>query len=159
LPWGVYDGEPCSWLKGGTVTRSYAINRTQGLVLGFFVLAWTALVVMVAVSPAVRDVVVRRMPGNGAPVVAGFLVALLSLLTLLAIGVLRRWRWAFWLILVAFGAGLLRVPVAVLQLSGRMAPEGPDWYVVVQGVIGVIQVVIAAAMFAGYRRSGPWGAF
>jgi len=145
-------------LKGDAVTRSYAINRTQGLVLGFFVLAWTALVVMVAASPAVRDVVVRRVPGS-APAVVGFLVLLLGFLSLLAIGVLRRWRWAFWLILVAFGAGLARVPVALLQLSGRMAPEGPDWYAVVQGVIGVIQVVIAVAMFAGYRRSGPWGAF
>jgi hypothetical protein len=141
------------------VTPSCAINRTQALVLGFFVLAWTALVGMMAVSPAVRDVLVSRMPGSGAPVVVSFLVALLGFLTLLAVGVLRRWRWAFWMILVAFGAGLARVPVAVLQLSGRMAPEGPDWYVVVQGVIGVIQVGIAVAMFAGYRRSGPWGAF
>lgn len=141
------------------MTPSCAINRTQALVLGFFVLAWTALVGMMAVSPAVRDVLVSRMPGSGAPVVVSFLVALLGFLTLLAVGVLRRWRWAFWMILVAFGAGLARVPVAVLQLSGRMAPEGPDWYVVVQGVIGVIQVGIAVAMFAGYRRSGPWGAF
>jgi hypothetical protein len=121
---GAYAGEPDGWLKGGAVARSRAINRTQGLVLGFFVLAWTVLVVMVAVSPAVRDVVIGRMPGSGAPVVVGFLVALLGFLTVMAIGVLRRWRWAFWLILVAFGAGLLRVPVAVLQLSGRMAPEG-----------------------------------
>jgi hypothetical protein len=48
------------------VTRSYTINRAQGLVLGFFVLAWTALVVMPAVSPAARDVVVGRMRGSGA---------------------------------------------------------------------------------------------
>jgi len=40
-----------------------------------------------------------------------------------------------------------------------MAPEGPDWYIVVQGVIGVIQMGLAVAMLAGYRRSGPWGAF
>jgi hypothetical protein len=159
LSWGAHAGEPDIWLKGGAVEQSRAINRTQGLVVGFFVLAWTVLVVMVAVSPAVRDVVIGRMPGSGASVVVGFLVALLGFLTVMAIGVLRRWRGAFLLILVAFGAGLLRVPVAVLQLSGRMAPEGPDWYVVVQGVIGVIQVVIAVAMFAGYRRSGPWGAF
>ena len=65
----------------------------------------------------------------------------------------------FWLVLVAFAAGLARMPVAVLQLSGRMAPDGPGWYVLVQGVIGVIQAGIAVAMFAGYRRSGPWGAF
>ena len=114
---------------------------------------------MAAVSPAVRDVLEDRTPGSGASVVVGFLAMLLGSLGLLAIAVLRRRRWAFWLILVAFGAGFVRVPVAVLQLSGRMAPEGPDWYVVVQGVVGVVQVAIAVAMFAGYRRSGPWGAF
>lgn len=145
--------------KGGPVTQSLTVNRTQGLVLGFFALAWVALVVVLAVSPAVRDVTVRGLPGASTPVLVGFVVALLGFLTVLAIGVLKRWRWLFWLLLVAFAAGLARVPVAVLQLSGRIAPDGPDWYVVVQGVIGVIQVGIAVAMFAGYRRSGPWGAF
>jgi hypothetical protein len=99
------------------------------------------------------------MPGTGAPAILGFVVALFAFLAVLGVGVVRRWRWAFWLILVAFAAGVLRVPVAVLELSGRMAPEGPDWYVVVQGIIGVIQVAIAVAMFVGYRRSGPWGSF
>jgi hypothetical protein len=143
--------------KGGSVRRSRTINRTQGLVLGFFVVAWIALVVMLAASADVRDVTVRRMPGAGAPAIVALVLALLAFLTVLAIGVLQRWRWVFWLILVAFAAGLVRVPVAVLQLSGRMVPEGPDWYVIVQGVVGVIQVAVAVAMFAGYRRSGPWG--
>jgi hypothetical protein len=141
------------------VTRSHGINRTQGAVLGFFALAWGALVVMVALSPSVRDVIVGRMPGDGPAVVVGFLFALLGFPTLLTMGVLGRWRWVFWLILLAFATGFARVPVAVLQLSGRMTPEGPNWYIVVQGVIGMIQVVIAGAMFAGYRRSSPWGAF
>ncbi|TCO44933.1 hypothetical protein EV646_109105 [Kribbella antiqua] len=133
------------------------INRTQGLVLVFFAFAWVALVVMLAVSPAVREVTLRRMPGTGTPVIIAFLVGLLGFLIVLAIGVLRRWRWLFWLVLLAFAAGLARVPIAVLELSGRMAPEGPEWYIVVQGVIGVIQMGLAAAMLAGYRRSGPWG--
>ena len=135
------------------------INRTQGLVLGFFLLVWVALAVILAFSVEVRDVIIGRLPGAGTPVVVGFLVALLAFLVLLAIGVMRRWRWAFWLILLAFAAGVIRVPVAVLQLSGQMPPEGPDWYVVLQGVIGAVQVVIAVAMFAGYRRNGPWGTF
>ena len=146
-------------LKGAGLAGTRAINKTQGLVLGFFAVAWAALVVMLAVSADVRDVTIRRMPGAGPPAVIAFVVALLIFLTVVGIGVLRRRRWVFWLILVAFAAGVVRVPVAVLQLTGRMAPEGPDWYVVVQGVIGVIQVAIAVAMFIGYRRSGPWGAF
>ncbi len=32
------------------MARFHAINRTQGLVLGFFVVAWVALVVILAVS-------------------------------------------------------------------------------------------------------------
>jgi hypothetical protein len=47
-----------------------------------------------------------------------FLAALSAFIGLLAVGVVRRWRWTFWLILVAFLFGVLRVPVAALQLRG-----------------------------------------
>ena len=141
------------------MTWPIAINRTQGLVIGFFFVAYASLVVILALSPEVRDVTVRRIPGSGGPSVVGFLVALLGFLSVLTIGVLQRWRWVFWVILLAFAAGAIRVPVAALQLSGRVASEGPAGYVVVQGVVGVIQVAIAVAMFAGYRRAGPWGSF
>ncbi|HET7194852.1 MAG TPA: hypothetical protein VFI99_07650 [Nocardioides sp.] len=135
------------------------INRTQGLVLAFFFVVYTSLLVILALSADVREVTARRIPGGGGLAIAGFLVALLGFLSVLTIAVLQRWHWAFWLILVAFAAGALRAPVAAMQLSGRMAPEGPQWYVVMQGVIGVVQVAIAVAMFAGYRRAGPWGSF
>jgi hypothetical protein len=135
------------------------INGTQSLVLGFFAAVYVLLVVILAVSSEVREVTLQRLPGAGWPTVGGFLLGLLGFLSLLATGVLLRWRWVFWMILVAFAAGIFRVPVAALQLSGRMAPEGPDWYVLSQGVIGVIQVAIALAMLAEYRRTGPWGSF
>ena len=141
------------------MARHHAINNTQGLVLGFFLVAWVALVVILAVSPDVREVMLGRLRGSGSLALVGFVVALLVFLTVLAIGVLRRWRWVFWLILVAFAAGLLRVPVAVLQLTGRMVADGPDWYVVVQGIIGAVQVAVAVAMLRGYRRCGAWGSF
>jgi hypothetical protein len=38
-----------------------------------------------------------------------------------------------------------------------MRPDGPLWYVILQGVIGLVQVLIALAMILGYRRSGVWG--
>jgi hypothetical protein len=88
-----------------------------------------------------------------------FLVALLGFITLLGIGVLRRWRWTFWLILIAFLAGVLRVPVAILQLSGILAADAPRWYVTFQGLLGVLQFAIGLAMLTGYRRAGVWGAF
>ena len=116
------------------------------------------LAVILAFSQAVREVTLRRMPLGGTPATIAFLVALLAFLAVLGVGVVRRWRWLFWLLLLAFAAGLIRVPLAVLQLSGPIAPEGPDWYVVLQGVIGMVQVGLAYAMFADYRRAGPWGA-
>jgi hypothetical protein len=84
---------------------------------------------------------------------------LASFIGLLSVGVLRRWRWAFWLILVAFLAGVLRVPVAILQLAGVLPANVPAWYVVIQGLIGLAQLTIGLAMLAGYRRCGLWGAF
>jgi len=117
------------------------------------------LAVILALSQAVREVTLRRMPVSGTPATLAFLAALLAFLAVLGVGVVRRWRWLFWLLLLAFAVGLVRVPLAVLQLSGQLAPEGPGWYVVLQGIIGVVQSGLAYVMFAGYRRAGPWGAF
>jgi hypothetical protein len=80
-----------------------------------------------------------------------------AFIVLLSIGRLLRLRWTFWLSLIAFLFVVLRIPVAVLQLSGQRTPEGPPWYVIFQGVLGVVQVLIALAMVLGYRRSGAWG--
>jgi hypothetical protein len=135
------------------------VNRTQALVLGFFLMALASLVVILATAPEIYDQALR-LPSNSRRWVAfTFLGVLAGFIGLLAIGVLRRWRWTFWLILVAFLAGVLRVPVAALQLTGVLAADGPTWYVVFQGLLGVLQVAIGLAMVAGYRRAGIWGAF
>jgi hypothetical protein len=133
------------------------VNRTQALVLGFFVVALASLVVILVAAPEVYDQALR-LEGSAAMEVA-FLAVLTGFIGLLTVGVLRRWRWIFWLVLVAFLAGVLRVPVAVLQLTGVLAADVPAWYVIFQGVIGLVQVAIGLAMLAGYRRSGVWGSF
>ncbi len=61
--------------------------------------------------------------------------------------------------MVAFLAGVLRVPVAILQLMGFLAADAPTWYVLFQGFIGLVQFAIGLAMVADYRRAGVWGAF
>ena len=133
------------------------VTRTQALVLGFTLLAWISLILILITAPEIYDV---ALPAGGhrraAEIV--FLVLLSAFLGLLSIGVLRRWRWIFWLILIAFALGLVRVPVAVLQLVGGLTPDGPTWYVVLQGIIGVIQFCIALVMLVDYRRGGIWGA-
>ena len=134
------------------------VNRTQALVLGFFVVALASLVVILVAAPEVYDQALRLREGS-APMEVAFLTALTAFIGLLTVGVLRRWRWIFWLVLVAFFAGVLRVPVAVLQLTGVLAADVPAWYVIFQGVIGLVQVAIGLAMLAGYRRSGVWGSF
>jgi hypothetical protein len=134
------------------------VNRTQALVLGFFGVALGSLLVILVVAPDVYDQALRLPDGSGVAEVA-FLAVLTGFLGLLTVGVLRRWRWTFWLILVAFLAGVLRVPVAILQLTGVLPADVPTWYVTFQGVIGLAQVAIGLAMLAGYRRSGVWGSF
>jgi hypothetical protein len=88
-----------------------------------------------------------------------FLAALSAFIGLLAVGAVRRWRWTFWLILVAFLFGVLRVPAAVLQLTGILATNAPIWYVTFQALLGVVQFGIGLVMVVGYRRSGVWGAY
>jgi hypothetical protein len=134
------------------------VNRTQALVLGFFVVALASLVVILVAAPEVYDQALRLRKGSAAMEVA-FLATLTAFIGLLTVGVLRRWRWIFWLVLVAFFAGVLRMPVAILQLTGVLAADVPAWYVIFQGVIGLAQVAIGLAMLAGYRRAGVWGSF
>jgi hypothetical protein len=134
------------------------VNRTQALVLGFFVVALISLLVILVAAPDVYEEALRLPDRSGATEVA-FLVVLTAFLGLLTVGVLRRWRWTFWLVLLAFLAGVLRVPVAILQLTGVLAADVPIWYVTFQGVIGLAQVAIGLAMLVGYRRAGVWGAF
>jgi hypothetical protein len=134
------------------------VNRTQALVLGFFLVVWVSLLAILMVAPEVHDQALS-LPGDGGAAEIAFLAALTGFIMLLAVSVVRRWRWAFWLILVAFLAGVLRVPVAILQLTGALPADAPTWYVAFQGLIGLAQLAIGLAMLAGYRRSGVWGAF
>jgi hypothetical protein len=133
------------------------VTRTQAMVLWFVLVVWLSVIVILVTAPAVYDDALPAL-GHRRAVEIAFLLVLSAFLVLLAVGVLRRWRWIFWLILIAFGFGLVRVPATVLQLLGTLAPAGPAWYVVFQGVLGVVQFVIALVMLVDYRRSGIWGA-
>jgi hypothetical protein len=135
------------------------LNRTQLLALGFFVVVWIALVAILALSPDLYAQTLRQVPGDIRMIEAVFLAVLSALIAVLVIGIVRRWRWAFWLIFVAFLFGVLRLPTFVLQLAGQMPATGPTWYEALQGLIGVVQFLIALAMFSGYRKAGVWGAF
>jgi len=129
------------------------------MVLAFVAAAWAAVVAILAVAPDVYDQALGLQIVDRRQFEVGFLAALSIFLVIVATGVVRRWRWMFWLILVAFLAGVIRLPASVLELAGTIPRQGPAWYVVLQGVIGAVQFVIGIAMLVGYRRSGLWGNF
>jgi len=133
------------------------INRLQGVVLAFFGAAVVTFLAVLVLAPGVYAAALRLPPGTGPAPELAFLVALSLFLLLLALGVVRRWRWTFWLIVVAFVVGgALRIPASLLELAGKLPPTGPAWYVTLQAGIGAVQLAIGLAMLAGWRRGGPW---
>jgi hypothetical protein len=134
------------------------INRSQALVLLFFGAALISVFVILAASPAVLRSTLEPL-GKGPAVEVAFAAGLTGFLAVAAMGVIRRWRWVFWLIVAAFLAGILRVPATFLELGGVLPKQGPDWYLLLQAGIGLVQVVIGALLIKGYRRGGVWGAF
>lgn len=134
------------------------VNRSQALVLGFTAAAWLLLLVLLWLDPSIYASALR--PLSSSPWTDLIFVAILTaFLALLAIGIIRRWRWMFWLITVAFCAGVLRVPASALELSGVLPAGGPGWYEILQGAIGIVQLVIGVALIRGYRKEGVWGRF
>jgi hypothetical protein len=131
------------------------VSRTQALVLGFFGGVLACLVLIGAVAPGTFDRALQLPSADGRLRIA-VVVALGTFMALLAIGVLRRWRWMFWLMMAAFLSGVLRVPAAILQVTGLLPADAPPWYLLLQAVIGLIQFGIGLAMLAGYRRTGVW---
>jgi hypothetical protein len=105
-----------------------------------------SLVIIRAAALEVYNQALRPPPNWPRWAGTAFLLVLATFILLLAVGILRRWRWTFWLILIAFLAGVLRVPVAILQLTGVMPANVPSWYVAFQGLIGLAQLAIGLAM-------------
>ena len=129
------------------------------MVVSFFALAWIALIAILVLSPTVYTPALAKVSKGSLAVEATFLLALSALIAFLILGVIRRWRWTFWLVLIAFFVGVLRLPTSALQIAGVIPFSGPTWYAALQGAIGVGQFLIAIAMFVGYRKAGVWGEF
>ena len=73
--------------------RGTAINRTQALVLAFFMLAWAGVITILAAAPQVYDQTLGRAPGSLRAAETAFVIGLSALVGVIAFGVIRRWRW------------------------------------------------------------------
>lgn len=140
------------------------MNRLKATVLGLFAIYWLFIVALLLFARGLYDSLLAgqlsqymKLAGDMRPAEIATLLALTALLTLLSIGILRNWRWAFWLMLLAFLAGILHVPVSALQLARVMPLQSPAWYVALQAVVSLIQFVIGLLMLLGYRQAGVWG--
>jgi hypothetical protein len=101
------------------------INRIKAVVLALFALYWVAVVVILVVARPVFDQV-ARLPANQRLAEFGAVLVLTALFTLLSAGIVRGWRWTFWLILVVFLAGILRVPIAAPGARRKGRESRPD---------------------------------
>jgi hypothetical protein len=136
------------------------MNRNKALVLGLFAVYWVFVVALLVVARNVYDGLlpqeVTRLGGQRSAEI-GTLLAITALFAVLSTGIIRNWRWTFWLILIVFLAGIVRVPTSALQLAGIVPSQDPAWYLALEMVVGLIQFVIALTMLAGYRKAGVWG--
>jgi hypothetical protein len=132
------------------------INRIKTAVLGLFSLYWLAVVLILVADRSLFDQV-GGLPSHQLSADVGAVLVLAALLAVLSIGVVRAWRWTFWLILIVFAAGIRTVPVAAFEFTGKLPQQGPTWYVLFTAVVGLVQFAIAVAMLAGWRKSGVWG--
>src|SRR5258708_21258501 len=96
-------------------------NRTQTLLVAFLAMAWLSLIIILAIAPEIYDEVLRLPLG----VRLASLAALSAFIAVVILGVLKRWRWTFWLLLVANLAGVLRVAGSALELVGVLPLPGP----------------------------------
>ena len=88
-----------------------------------------------------------------------FLLAVVVLTGVLALGVVHRWRWLFWLLMLAFLASAIAIPVDALQLAGLLpGARGPAWYQLARMGVSVAELGLGIAMVVAYRRTRrTWG--
>ncbi len=122
--------------------------RLELVIIAFFVLAVLSSLVVYVADPSIyaSSLSLKSSLADLYPVpVMLFLVGMIALIALLILGVVRHWRWAFWLTLGAFGSSVLHIPVTLLQIAGILPNADPLWYSLLQ--IGVAMVEIGIAIW------------
>ncbi len=132
-------------------------KRWEWALLTFFVACALSLIVTYVVVPSISSetLLLPSSPSERYPwFVTVFLGGILVFITLLMVGVLRHWRWLFWLLLVAFSCSILEIPAGVLQVTGLLPGHFPLWYSFYR--MGIALIEFALWMFQIYRHTGVW---
>ena len=133
--------------------------RLERAVIAFFILAALSLLVVYVADPAIyaHSLALTSSPADRYPVpVTLFLLSVLVLITLLSFGVVRHWRWLFWLMLVAFAGSALQIPVTLLQIADVLPSSDPLWYGLLQMGSAAFELALAVWMIHIYRHEGVW---
>ncbi len=140
-------------------TQKVILRRLERLLIAFFILATLFLLVVYFAAPAIYTQTLLLEPSTTdrypLPVTL-FLVGILVFIAILIVGVVRHWRWLFWLILIAFGFSILEIPATLLQLTGIIPGRLPLWYSLARMGVALLEVVIAIWMVQIYRQYGVW---
>ena len=140
--------------------QKLTVQRLSAVIIAFFVLAALSALAVYIADPIIytKVLMLESTTADRYPLAATlFLVALLIFITVLIVGVLRHWRWLFWLLLVANSFSILEVPATILQLNSVIPNPYPVWYSLYRMSIAVIQVGIAIWMIRIYYQYGVWG--
>src|SRR5436190_24197423 len=140
--------------------QKQSVQRLSAAIIAFFMLAGLSALAVYIADPTVyaKVLMLESTTVDRYPLPATlFLVALLIFITVLIVGVLRHWRWLFWLLLVANSFSILEVPATILQLNSVIPNPYPVWYSLYRMGIAVIQVGIAIWMIRIYYQYGVWG--
>ena len=140
-------------------TRHFIGVHLERAVIAFFILAALSLLVVYLADPAIyaQSLSLTSSPADRYPVpVTLFLVGILVLITLLILGVVRHWRWVFWLMLVAFAGSALQIPVTLLQIIGVLPSADLLWYGLFRMGVALGELALAVWMIRIYRHEGVW---
>ena len=68
----------------------------------------------------------------------------------------RRWRWLFWLAMIAFLVAPLEIPAGILQLLNVFPIQQPAWYVLLRMATAIVECALGVWMLLTWRRCGVW---
>lgn len=133
----------------------------QRFIVAFFGSMFVVLVVLYLAAPAIyvralKLAAVSASSDSHPLAINIFFVAILAFVVTLSLGTIRRWRWVFWLALIAFLASILEIPAGILQLLDVIPIDQPAWYVILRMAISLVEFALGIWLLRAWRTCGVW---